>query len=122
ALCARGGRAAGRWAGAGVARAEPLWVEGWAAGMGHVLAATLAQAGEDWAAVVVLLGDQPLVPGRAVARLVGAWRGGGGGVGLPRRPAAGPGPGGGPAGRGLAGRGRPGGHRHLRWPARPSQA
>src|SRR5215216_783599 len=33
----------------GLGRAEPLVVEGWAAGMGHVLAATLAQAGEDWA-------------------------------------------------------------------------
>jgi CTP:molybdopterin cytidylyltransferase MocA len=61
-------------------RAEPLVVEGWAAGMGHVLAATLAQAGDDWAAVVVLLGDQPLVPGRAVARLVEAWRSGAGPV------------------------------------------
>jgi CTP:molybdopterin cytidylyltransferase MocA len=59
-------------------RAEPLVVEGWAAGMGHVLAATLAQAGDGWAAVVVLLGDQPLVPGRAVARLVEAWRSGAG--------------------------------------------
>jgi CTP:molybdopterin cytidylyltransferase MocA len=61
-------------------RAEPLVVEGWAAGMGHVLAAALAQAGDDWAAVVVLLGDQPLVPGRAVARLVQAWRSGAGPV------------------------------------------
>jgi len=61
-------------------RAEPLVVEGWAAGMGHVLAATLAQAGEDWAAVVVLLGDQPLVSGRAVARVVEAWRSGAGPV------------------------------------------
>ena len=61
-------------------RAEPLVVEGWAEGMGHVLASTLAQAGEDWAAVVVLLGDQPLVTGRAVARLVEAWRAGAGPV------------------------------------------
>jgi molybdenum cofactor cytidylyltransferase len=61
-------------------RAEPLVVEGWAAGMGHVLAATLAQAGDDWAAVVVLLGDQPLVSGRAVARVVEAWRSGAGPV------------------------------------------
>jgi CTP:molybdopterin cytidylyltransferase MocA len=59
-------------------RAEPLVVEGWAAGMGHVLASALAQAGGDWAAVVVLLGDQPLVPGRAVARVVEAWRAGAG--------------------------------------------
>jgi len=61
-------------------RAEPLVVEGWAAGMGHVLAATLAQAADDWGAVVVLLGDQPLVPGRAVARVVEAWRAGAGPV------------------------------------------
>jgi molybdenum cofactor cytidylyltransferase len=60
--------------------AEPLVVEGWAAGMGHVLASTLAQAAGDWGAVVVLLGDQPLVTGRAVARLVEAWRAGAGPV------------------------------------------
>ena len=46
-------------------RAEPLVVERWAEGMGHVLASALAQAGDDWAAVVVLLGDQPLVTGRS---------------------------------------------------------
>jgi CTP:molybdopterin cytidylyltransferase MocA len=61
-------------------RAEPLVVEGWAAGMGHVLASTLAQAGDDWAAVVVLLGDQPLVPAGAVTRVVEAWRAGAGPV------------------------------------------
>ena len=61
-------------------RAEPLVVEGWAAGMGHVLASTLAQATGDWGAVVVLLGGQPLVPGRAVARVVEAWRAGAGPV------------------------------------------
>ncbi|HEX7149012.1 MAG TPA: nucleotidyltransferase family protein, partial [Actinomycetota bacterium] len=61
-------------------RAEPLVVEGWAAGMGHVLASTLAKAGDDWGAVVVLLGDQPLVPGGAVARVVEAWRSGAGPV------------------------------------------
>ena len=61
-------------------RAEPLVVDGWAAGMGHVLASTLAKAGDDWEAVVVLLGDQPLVPGGAVARVVEAWRSGAGPV------------------------------------------
>jgi molybdenum cofactor cytidylyltransferase len=61
-------------------RAEPLVVEGWAAGMGHVLASTLASAGDDWDAVVVLLGDQPLVSGGAVARVVEAWRSGAGPV------------------------------------------
>ena len=61
-------------------RAEPLVVEGWAAGMGHVLAAALAGAGEEWRAVVVLLGDQPLVTGGAVARVVDAWRAGAGPV------------------------------------------
>jgi len=61
-------------------RAEPLVVEGWAAGMGHVLASALARAGDGWQAVVVLLGDQPLVPGAAVARVVDAWRAGAGPV------------------------------------------
>lgn len=61
-------------------RAEALVVEGWAAGMGHVLASTLAQATDGWGAVVVLLGDQPLVAGRAVARVVEAWRAGAGPV------------------------------------------
>jgi molybdenum cofactor cytidylyltransferase len=61
-------------------RAEPLVIEGWDAGMGHVLAAALAAATDDWRAVVVLLGDQPLVAGRAVARVVEAWRAGAGPV------------------------------------------
>jgi CTP:molybdopterin cytidylyltransferase MocA len=61
-------------------RAEPLVVEGWDAGMGHVLAGALGRAGGDWGAVVVLLGDQPLVSGRAVARVVDAWRAGAGPV------------------------------------------
>jgi molybdenum cofactor cytidylyltransferase len=43
-----------------------------------VLAGTLAKAGDGWAAVVVVLGDQPLVPAEAVARLVEAWRSGAG--------------------------------------------
>jgi molybdenum cofactor cytidylyltransferase len=61
-------------------RAEPLVVEGWAAGMGHVLASALARAGDGWRAVVVLLGDQPLVTGAVVARVVEAWRSGAGPV------------------------------------------
>ena len=61
-------------------RAEPLVVEGWAAGMGHVLASSLARAADGWQAVVVLLGDQPLVPAAAVARVVEAWRAGAGPV------------------------------------------
>ena len=66
-------------------RAVPVVVGDWAAGMGHVLASALAEvegkgAGGGWAAVVVLLGDQPLVSGRAVARLVDAWRAGAGPV------------------------------------------
>jgi molybdenum cofactor cytidylyltransferase len=59
-------------------RAEPVVVEGWAEGMGHVLATALARVPDDWQAVVVLLGDQPLVPGAAVARVVEAWRAGAG--------------------------------------------
>jgi CTP:molybdopterin cytidylyltransferase MocA len=61
-------------------RAEPLVVEGWAAGMGHVLAAVLAEVGDGWQAVVVLLGDQPLVTGAAVGRVVDVWRAGAGPV------------------------------------------
>jgi CTP:molybdopterin cytidylyltransferase MocA len=61
-------------------RAEPVVVEGWAEGMGHVLASVLARAGGDWGAVVVLLGDQPLVAAGAVERVVEAWRAGAGPV------------------------------------------
>jgi molybdenum cofactor cytidylyltransferase len=61
-------------------RAEPLVVEGWAEGMGHVLASVLARAGGDWGAVVVLLGDQPLVAAGAVERVVQGWRAGAGPV------------------------------------------
>jgi molybdenum cofactor cytidylyltransferase len=61
-------------------RAEPVVVEGWAEGMGHVLASVLAWEGGDWGAVVVLLGDQPLVAAGAVERVVRAWRAGAGPV------------------------------------------
>jgi molybdenum cofactor cytidylyltransferase len=61
-------------------RARPLLVADWAAGMGHVLAEAVAAAGEPHAAVVVLLGDQPLVSGAIVERLVAVWRAGAGPV------------------------------------------
>jgi CTP:molybdopterin cytidylyltransferase MocA len=61
-------------------RAEALVVEDWSQGMGHVLARALAEAGDDWGAVVVLLGDQPLVAAGAVERVVAAWRAGAGPV------------------------------------------
>jgi CTP:molybdopterin cytidylyltransferase MocA len=76
--------------------AAPLVVQDWARGMGHVLASALAAtegSGEPQggapvdrvpadppSAIVLLLGDQPLVSGRAVARLVEAWRAGAGPV------------------------------------------
>jgi CTP:molybdopterin cytidylyltransferase MocA len=60
--------------------AQPVMVEGWAEGMGHVLGSALARAGDDWRAVVVALGDQPLVTSAAVARVVAAWRAGAGPV------------------------------------------
>jgi molybdenum cofactor cytidylyltransferase len=59
--------------------AEPLVVEGFQAGMGHVLARAAAALGEA-DAVVVCLGDQPLVGPAVVAELVAAWRGGAGPV------------------------------------------
>ncbi len=59
--------------------ATPLVVEGWADGMGHVLARAVAELGE-CSALVVSLGDQPLVGSEVVARLVEAWRGGAGPV------------------------------------------
>jgi molybdenum cofactor cytidylyltransferase len=61
-------------------RAEPVVVEGWAAGMGHVLARALAGERGGWGAVVVLLGDQPLVAAGAVERVVETWRAGAGPV------------------------------------------
>jgi molybdenum cofactor cytidylyltransferase len=62
--------------------ATPLLVEGWRGGMGEVLARALASGdlGDRFGAVVVCLGDQPLVTGAVVARLVDAWRAGGGPV------------------------------------------
>jgi CTP:molybdopterin cytidylyltransferase MocA len=62
-------------------RAVPVVVGDWALGMGHVLASALAVApARDHQATVVLLGDQPLVSGGSVARLVDAWRAGAGPV------------------------------------------
>jgi CTP:molybdopterin cytidylyltransferase MocA len=59
--------------------AEPLVVEGFEAGMGHVLARA-ASALREADAVVVCLGDQPLVGPAVVAELVAAWRAGAGPV------------------------------------------
>jgi CTP:molybdopterin cytidylyltransferase MocA len=70
-------------------RARPLVVPEWDRGMGRVLALALTQVRQgregagtpgDWGAVVVALGDQPLVGAAAVARVVDAWRGGAGPV------------------------------------------
>jgi CTP:molybdopterin cytidylyltransferase MocA len=63
-------------------RAVPLVVGDWAKGMGHVLASALARysPARGHRATVVLLGDQPLVSGGSVARLVDAWRAGAGPV------------------------------------------
>ena len=60
--------------------AAPLVAARWREGMGAVLAeAAAAQAG-DCAALVVALGDQPLVTPAVVERLVAAWRAGAGPV------------------------------------------
>jgi CTP:molybdopterin cytidylyltransferase MocA len=63
-------------------RARPLVVAGWERGMGRVLAEALEAACRDRepGAVVIALGDQPLVGAAVVARLVAAWRGGAGPV------------------------------------------
>jgi molybdenum cofactor cytidylyltransferase len=76
ALGAHAGRVLGR---VDLHGAEPLVVEGFEAGMGHVLARAVAALG-DAEAVVVCLGDQPLVGPKVVAELVGAWRAGAGPV------------------------------------------
>jgi CTP:molybdopterin cytidylyltransferase MocA len=60
--------------------ATPLLVEGWRGGMGEVLGGALEALGDRHGAVVVCLGDQPLVTGAVVGRLVAAWRGGAGPV------------------------------------------
>jgi molybdenum cofactor cytidylyltransferase len=59
--------------------ARPLVVKGWAEGMGHVLARAVAALDQP-SAVVVCLGDQPLVGPMVVARLVEVWRDGAGPV------------------------------------------
>ena len=59
--------------------AEPLVVDDFEAGMGHVLARGVEALGEP-DALVVCLGDQPLVGPEVVAELVAAWRGGAGPV------------------------------------------
>jgi molybdenum cofactor cytidylyltransferase len=65
-------------------RARPLLVADWEQGMGRVIAAALAALREPgaggWGAVVIALGDQPLVGPAVVGRLVEAWRHGAGPV------------------------------------------
>jgi CTP:molybdopterin cytidylyltransferase MocA len=69
-------------------RARPLLVPDWEQGMGSVIAAALAAvkepgaagAGDGWGAVVIALGDQPLVGAAVVGRLLEAWRRGAGPV------------------------------------------
>ena len=66
-------------------RARPLLVPEWERGMGRVLAMALADAGVEEGtrapgAVLVALGDQPLVGDAVVGRLVDAWRRGAGPV------------------------------------------
>jgi molybdenum cofactor cytidylyltransferase len=60
--------------------AEPLPVDGFELGMGHVLARAARALEPDADALVVCLGDQPLVGPAVVAELVAAWRGGAGPV------------------------------------------
>ena len=60
-------------------RAEPLVVEGFEGGIGHVLARAVGAVGPA-DAVVVALGDQPLVGPKVVRELVAAWRAGAGPV------------------------------------------
>ncbi|HEX6677442.1 MAG TPA: nucleotidyltransferase family protein [Actinomycetes bacterium] len=72
-------------AGVDLHRARPLLVPDWEQGMGRVLAQALADVAADGdmgapGAVVVALGDQPLVGDAVVGRLVDAWRRGAGPV------------------------------------------
>jgi molybdenum cofactor cytidylyltransferase len=60
--------------------AIPVTVGSWAQGMGHVLATVVARHARGCDALVVLLGDQPLVGAEVVARLVAAWQAGAGPV------------------------------------------
>lgn len=60
--------------------AVPFVAPGWRDGMGTVLAETVAAHGPGCDAVVVALGDQPLISAAAVGALVDAWRGGAGPV------------------------------------------
>jgi len=85
---ALGAHAGGVLATVDLHRARPLEVECWAEGMGRVLARAVAtalspearEAGDGYGAVVVALGDQPLVTAGVVARLVDAWAHGAGPV------------------------------------------
>ncbi len=77
ALGARAGEVAAR---VDLHGAATVVVSDWDQGMGHVLAQAVGRLGPDCQAVVVLLGDQPLVTPAAVERVVRRWRSGAGPV------------------------------------------
>jgi molybdenum cofactor cytidylyltransferase len=60
--------------------AEAFVADGWREGMGRVLGEAAAACGPGCDALVVTLGDQPLITPATVAALVGAWREGAGPV------------------------------------------
>jgi CTP:molybdopterin cytidylyltransferase MocA len=66
--------------GADLAGAEVFVAPGWREGMGRVLAEAAEAYGPGCDALVVALGDQPLLTPATVAALVGAWQAGGGPV------------------------------------------
>jgi CTP:molybdopterin cytidylyltransferase MocA len=66
--------------GADLHGAEVFVAAGWREGMGRVLAEAAGAYGPDADALVVALGDQPLLTPEAIALLVDAWEGGAGPV------------------------------------------
>jgi molybdenum cofactor cytidylyltransferase len=66
--------------GADLRGVEVFEAPGWREGMGRVLGEAAARYGPDCDALVVTLGDQPLLTPAAVAAVVGAWEAGAGPV------------------------------------------